>query len=96
MSTTTKILVAVDDPKSSDGTLQSLVTQFAPGDAEVRVLHVVEPLTNAVSPQMATGYAPELEARLKMHRCWLSGLLTRYAPRVLRLRRRSKKATSGK
>jgi len=65
MSTTTKILVAVDDPKSSDETLQMLVGQFTPGDPEVRVLHVVEPFTIAVSPQMAAGYAPELEARLK-------------------------------
>jgi len=65
MSTSTKILVPVDDPKSSEATLQSLVAQFSSRDTEVRVLHVVEPLTIAVSPQMAAGYAPELEAQLK-------------------------------
>jgi universal stress protein A len=65
MSTATKILVAIDDPKSSEATLHSLVAQFDPRDTEVLVLHVVEPLTIAVSPQMAAGYAPELEAQLK-------------------------------
>lgn len=65
MSTATKILVAVDDPKSSEATLQSLVAQFIPRDTEIWILHVVEPLTIAVSPQMAAGYAPELEAQRK-------------------------------
>ena len=65
MTATIRIVAAIDGSKSSEATLQALATQFSSPDTQVRVLHVVEPLTIAVSPQMAAGYAPELEARLK-------------------------------
>jgi nucleotide-binding universal stress UspA family protein len=65
MSTAIRLLVAIDGSKSSERTLQALTTQFSPTGTTVRVLNVVEPTTVAVSPQMAAGYAPELEARLK-------------------------------
>lgn len=65
MSTAIRTMVAIDGSKSSEVTLRALATQFNPLDTTMRVLHVVEPITIAVSPQMAAGYAPELEARLK-------------------------------
>jgi universal stress protein A len=64
MSATIKVLLAIDGLKSSEGTLQALASQFSPLDTEVRIVNVVQPLTIAVSPQMAADYAPELEARL--------------------------------
>jgi nucleotide-binding universal stress UspA family protein len=65
MSTAIRLLVAIDGSKSTERTLQALATQFSSTSTTVRVLNVVEPITVAVSPQMAAGYAPELEARLK-------------------------------
>lgn len=65
MSKTIRVVVAIDGSKSSEGTLQTLAKQVKPTDADVRVLHVVEPFTFSASPQMAADYAPELEAKLK-------------------------------
>lgn len=60
-----KVLLAVDDSKFSDAALQVVVAQFPPQGTEVLVLHVVEPIAYLPPPQMATGYAPELETRIK-------------------------------
>ena len=59
-----KILVGVDDSKSSGDVLRAVVTQFRTENTEVRVLHVLEPIAPA-PPQMAAGYAPELEGLKK-------------------------------
>jgi len=56
-----KILLAVDDSKFSEAALQLLLTQNHPKSTEVRVVHVVEPMTFLVAPQMTAGYAPELD-----------------------------------
>ncbi len=55
-----KILVGIDDSRSSGDVLRAMVTQFRPENTEVRVLHVLQPIAPA-PPQMAAGYAPELE-----------------------------------
>jgi nucleotide-binding universal stress UspA family protein len=60
-----KILVGVEDPKSSEGTLQAVIAQFNPKTTEVRVVHVVAPLTYFVPPEMAAAYGPELEVQTK-------------------------------
>jgi nucleotide-binding universal stress UspA family protein len=60
-----KILVGVEDPKSSEGTLRAVIAQFNPKTTEVRVLHVVAPLTYFVPPEMAADYAPELQVQTK-------------------------------
>jgi nucleotide-binding universal stress UspA family protein len=60
-----KILLAIEDSKFSGDSLQTILTQFQPRDAEVRVVHVVIPPAVSVPPQMAQGYAPELEPQLK-------------------------------
>jgi len=59
-----KILFATDDSKFSEAAAKSLALQFRPQDTEVRVLHVVEPITISAPPQMSPGYYPELEDRL--------------------------------
>jgi len=59
-----RILMAIDDSKFSGDMLRAIVTQFRMENTEVRVLHVLQPIAPA-PPQMAAGYAPELEAQKK-------------------------------
>ncbi len=58
-----KLLLAVDDSKFSEAAAKSLIGQFRPQDAEVRILHVIEPIVITEPPQMSPGYYPELEDR---------------------------------
>jgi nucleotide-binding universal stress UspA family protein len=55
-----RILLALDESESSERALQKFTQQFRCEKTEVRVLHVLEPITVSVPPQMAPGYAPEL------------------------------------
>jgi len=55
-----KILVGIDDSKSSVDVVRAIATQFRTENTEIRVLHVLQPIAPA-PPQMAPGYAPELE-----------------------------------
>lgn len=59
-----KILVGIDDSKFSQDVLRAVVTQFRTDHTQVRVLNVLQPLAPA-PPQMAPGYAPELEDQKK-------------------------------
>jgi nucleotide-binding universal stress UspA family protein len=59
-----KILMGVDDSKYSEDVMQTIVTQFRSEHTEVRVLHVLQPSAPA-PPQMAPGYAPELDDQKK-------------------------------
>jgi len=59
-----KILMGIDDSKFSGDVLRAIVEQFRTENTEVRVLHVLEPIAPA-PPQMAAGYAPELEDQKK-------------------------------
>jgi len=59
-----KILMGIDDSKFSDDVLRAVVAQFRTEHTEVRVLHVLQPIAPA-PPQMAAGYAPELEDQKK-------------------------------
>lgn len=63
-----KILLGVDDSKFSEAALGMIITQIRPQDAEVRVLHVVQPIAFSAPPQMAAGYAPEIETQMKQAR----------------------------
>lgn len=56
-----KILVAVDDSKASADVLQAMMTQLKAGQGEVRVLHVLQPVSPVPPPQMDAAYAPELD-----------------------------------
>ena len=59
-----KILLATDDSEFSEAAAKSLAEQFRPQDTEVRILHVVEPISLSSPPQMSRGYYPELEQQL--------------------------------
>ena len=59
-----KILMGIDDSKFSGDVLQAVITQFRPEHIEVRVLHVLQSTVPA-PPQMAPGYAPELDDQKK-------------------------------
>ncbi len=59
-----KILTGVDDSRSSGDVSRAIVRQFRTENTEVRVLHVLQPSAPA-PPQMASGYAPELEDQKK-------------------------------
>jgi nucleotide-binding universal stress UspA family protein len=59
-----KILVGIDDSQSSGDVVRAMVAQFRTEGTEVRVLHVLQPSAPA-PPQMAAGYAPELEEQKK-------------------------------
>lgn len=53
-----RILAAIDDPESSQATIERIVAQFRPDEIEVRVLHVVAPIAISTPPQMAPGFTP--------------------------------------
>ena len=57
-----KILLGVDDSRFSADLVRAVVNQFRPKDTEVRVLHVLQPVALSEPPEMAAGYAPELES----------------------------------
>ena len=59
-----KILMGVDDSKYSEDVTRTIVTQFRTEHTAVRVLHVLQPSAPA-PPQMAPGYAPELDDQKK-------------------------------
>ena len=63
-----KILVGVDDSTFSEGALRAIVVQFRPQSAEIRLLHVLQPIAFSAPPQMSAKYAPELEDQGKQAR----------------------------
>jgi nucleotide-binding universal stress UspA family protein len=60
-----KILLAVDDSRFSGAAAQAVIRQFKPDETEVRVLHVVEPISFTPPPQMAPQYYPELQEQVR-------------------------------
>jgi nucleotide-binding universal stress UspA family protein len=60
-----KILMGIDDSAFSEDVLRAIVMQFRTQNTEVRVLHVLQPLVPSAPPEMAQGYAPELEDQKK-------------------------------
>ena len=59
-----KVLIGVDDSKFSGAVLRAVGMQFRTEHMEVRILHVLQPSAPA-PPQMAPGYAPELDDQKK-------------------------------
>lgn len=58
-----KILLAIDHPGSAETTVQAVIDQFRSEPSEVLVLHVLQPVDSEPAPEMAQGYAPELEGQ---------------------------------
>lgn len=56
-----KILLAIDGSKFSEAAVRTVLKQARSEDAEIRVLHVVEPPSLLVTREMG-GYDPSLEA----------------------------------
>jgi nucleotide-binding universal stress UspA family protein len=63
-----KILVGIDGSKYSEAAVQTVVKWFGHANNEARVLHVIEPITYSVPPQMSPRYAPEQEQQVKLGR----------------------------
>lgn len=60
-----KILLAIDDSSFAEATTRALIAQFEPKGAEVRVIHVIEPIAFTPVPQMDPQYYPELQVQMK-------------------------------
>lgn len=58
---TMRVLLGVDDSRNSDNALRMILSQFRPEATEIRVLHVVQPISVSSPPQMSSRFAPELE-----------------------------------
>lgn len=56
-----RVLVAVDDSGFAEELLRAVVTGVRHENAEALVLHVLQPVDTVPPPEMAQGYAPELE-----------------------------------
>jgi len=56
-----RVLLAVDDSEFSEDLLRALVVGIRRENTEVMVLHVLQPVDTVPPPEMAQGYAPELE-----------------------------------
>lgn len=72
-----KVLVAIDSSNYADAVIKGVVDFFRPENTTVRVLHVLSVLLET-PPQMAPGYAPELEAQKKEARA----LVDKYAQQL--------------
>ena len=55
------MLVAVDDSGFAEDLLRAVVAGIRHENTEVLVLHVLQPVDTVPPPEMAQGYAPELE-----------------------------------
>ena len=58
-----KVLMAVDDSAFSETLLRAVEMWIRHENAEVLVLHVLQPVEPVPPPEMAQGYAPELEGQ---------------------------------
>ena len=57
-----KILLAVDDSECSREAVKQVAAYFNPKTTQIKLLHVIAPPYYSTPPQMARGYAPEMEA----------------------------------
>jgi universal stress protein A len=73
-----KILVAIDDSKHAEAAIQALANYFKPQTTQVRILHVLTPVTLTAPPQMSRGYAPEMEEQ----KTQLRALVEKYAQQL--------------
>ena len=73
-----KVLMGIDDLKFSEDVMQAVIGQFRPENTEVLVLNVLQPIAVFAPPEMAQGYAPELEDQMKPARA----LVERFAQRL--------------
>jgi nucleotide-binding universal stress UspA family protein len=60
-----RVLIAVDDSGSAENLLRAVVAGVRHENTEVMVLHVLQPVDTVPPPEMAPGYAPELEGEMQ-------------------------------
>lgn len=63
-----KILVAIDDANSTNDALKSISKQFRPENSEILLVHIVQPISESVPPQMSPDFTPELEVEGRLAR----------------------------
>jgi len=73
-----KILLAVDDSRHSEDVVRGLTRFISPAGTEVRIVQVLPAFALSTPPQMARGYAPELEELVKDARA----LVEKYAEQL--------------
>ena len=56
-----RVLLAVDDSGFAEDLLRAVIVGILHENTEVLVLHVLQPVDTVPPPEMAQGYAPELE-----------------------------------
>lgn len=56
-----RVLIAVDTSGFAEDLIQAVVANIRHENAEVLVLHVLQPVDTVPPPEMSQGYAPELE-----------------------------------
>jgi nucleotide-binding universal stress UspA family protein len=78
-----KILIAIDESKFSQAAVQSVLARPWPPDIEIRVLHVVEPLSLLLGREMAA-YDPEFETIWKALREQAKALVEKATERLRR------------
>jgi len=60
-----KILIAIDDSKFCEQAVRVISANIQPKGADVRILHILQPITIVPPPQMSAWYMPELEEQAK-------------------------------
>jgi nucleotide-binding universal stress UspA family protein len=60
-----RVLIAINDSKFSQAALRAVAKQIRPEGAEIRIVHVLQPIALTPVPQMDPRYAPELETQGK-------------------------------
>jgi nucleotide-binding universal stress UspA family protein len=73
-----KIVLAIDGSKFSEAAVQNVIERARPQDAEVQVLHVVEPPSLLVAREMG-GYDPALGAAWEAETKEAEGLVAKVA-----------------
>jgi len=66
--------MGIDTSKFSQDVIRAVVSQYRPENTEVLVLHVLEPVSLMAPPEMAQGYAPELEEQEKPAHALVEGI----------------------
>jgi nucleotide-binding universal stress UspA family protein len=77
-----RILLALDDTKSSAGTTDALIAQGKTENTEVRVLHAVEPFPVTLANRMGSGESPDFVAARLEQRERAKELLARAAKKL--------------
>ena len=85
-----KILLAIDESEFSKEALRTLIEQVRTKGTEVRVLHVVEPITGYMSADMIPHFVPYVAEVEEDRRKQAKGLVQRSARKPQKVSRRVK------